>query len=205
MGQTGCRGLGCGGMSDPSAPASQGTGYPTGIDPVAVGAPNVNIDEVHDRLAAGDPDQGSATVVHGDYRLDNCIASAHGEMVAALDWELCTPCDPLADLGQLLVYWPAPGKYTSLGQAPTLVPGFPSRGELQERYAGSTRARPGPTRFLPGVRLLEAGLHSEGRARPLCRRCHRRRWLRLQRLPRFHRLAGKTSPACCGQQTVRGV
>ena len=34
------------------------------------------IDEVHDRLAARIPEQGPATIVHGDYRLDNMILVA---------------------------------------------------------------------------------------------------------------------------------
>jgi aminoglycoside phosphotransferase (APT) family kinase protein len=33
----------------------------------------------------------------------------------------------------------APGEYSALGHPPTLVPGFPSRGELQERYSATTR------------------------------------------------------------------
>ncbi|MBK5221100.1 MAG: phosphotransferase family protein, partial [Thermoleophilia bacterium] len=37
------------------------------------------IDEVHDRLAARIPEQGPATIVHGDYRLDNMILSPSGE------------------------------------------------------------------------------------------------------------------------------
>ena len=31
------------------------------------------VDEVHDALAARVPEQGRATIVHGDYRLDNCL------------------------------------------------------------------------------------------------------------------------------------
>ena len=31
------------------------------------------VDRVHDRLAARIPEQGPATLVHGDYRLDNMI------------------------------------------------------------------------------------------------------------------------------------
>src|SRR5678815_4880337 len=31
------------------------------------------VDEVHDALAARVPEQGPAAIVHGDYRLDNCI------------------------------------------------------------------------------------------------------------------------------------
>ena len=63
------------------------------------------VDEVHDRLAARIPDQGPATIVHGDYRLDNMILSPAGEVAAVVDWELCTLGDPLADVGLLLVYW----------------------------------------------------------------------------------------------------
>jgi aminoglycoside phosphotransferase (APT) family kinase protein len=102
------------------------------------GATNADIDDVHDHLAGRSPPQGAAAVVHGDYRLDNCIVSSAGDMLAVLDWELCTLGDPLADLSHLLVYWPAPGEYSALGHGPTLVPGFPSRGELQARYAATT-------------------------------------------------------------------
>ncbi|HEY3809835.1 MAG TPA: phosphotransferase family protein, partial [Acidimicrobiales bacterium] len=97
-----------------------------------------DIDDLHEQLAAHVPEQGPASVVHGDYRLDNCIVARDGHMLAVLDWELCTLGDPLADLGQLLVYWPAPGEFSALGHAPTLAPGFPTRAELTERYAAAT-------------------------------------------------------------------
>jgi aminoglycoside phosphotransferase (APT) family kinase protein len=94
------------------------------------------IDEVHDRLAAGIPEQGPATIVHGDYRLDNMILTARGEVAAVVDWELCTLGDPLADVGLLMVYWPKTGEEaTSLGQPANLAPGFPDRDELRDRYA----------------------------------------------------------------------
>src|ERR1044072_1189831 len=38
------------------------------------------IDEVHDRLAAAIPEQGPATIVHGDYRPDNIILTEEGEV-----------------------------------------------------------------------------------------------------------------------------
>jgi aminoglycoside phosphotransferase (APT) family kinase protein len=64
------------------------------------GGSNADIDDVHDQLAGRIPQQGAATVVHGDYGLDNCIVSSAGDMLAALDWELCTLGDPLTDLSQ---------------------------------------------------------------------------------------------------------
>jgi aminoglycoside phosphotransferase (APT) family kinase protein len=94
------------------------------------------IDAVHDRLAARIPEQGPATIVHGDYRLDNMILTPRGEVAAVVDWELCTLGDPLADVGLLMVYWPEAGEEgTSLGQPATMAPGFPKREELVARYA----------------------------------------------------------------------
>ncbi|HEY5052564.1 MAG TPA: phosphotransferase family protein, partial [Solirubrobacterales bacterium] len=94
------------------------------------------IDDVHERLAARIPEQGPATIVHGDYRLDNMILSPQGEVAAVVDWELCTLGDPLADLGLLMVYWPDSGAdMIALGQPANLAPGFPSHDELKDRYA----------------------------------------------------------------------
>jgi aminoglycoside phosphotransferase (APT) family kinase protein len=95
------------------------------------------VDEVHDRLAARIPEQGPATIVHGDYRLDNMILTPDASAVAAVvDWELCTLGDPLADVGMLLVYWGAPGDpLMPLMEPATIAPGFPSRDEVRERYA----------------------------------------------------------------------
>lgn len=94
------------------------------------------IDSVHERLAARIPEQGPATIVHGDYRLDNMILTPSGEVAAVVDWELCTLGDPLADVGLLMVYWPEAGEeLVALGQPATLAPGFPRREELKARYA----------------------------------------------------------------------
>jgi len=97
------------------------------------------IDSVHDRLAARIPEQGPATIVHGDYRLDNMILTPSGEVAAVVDWELCTLGDPLADVGLLMVYWPERDEEgeepIALGRPANLAPGFPTREELRERYA----------------------------------------------------------------------
>jgi aminoglycoside phosphotransferase (APT) family kinase protein len=94
------------------------------------------VDQLHARLATAVPTQGPATIVHGDYRLDNCILSPGGEIAAVLDWELCTLGDPLADVGLMLVYWVEADDpiRTGLPTATTLE-GFPSRAELVRHYA----------------------------------------------------------------------
>ncbi|WP_420453302.1 phosphotransferase family protein [Ilumatobacter sp.] len=94
------------------------------------------VDRAHDLLLERIPEQGPATIVHGDYRLDNCMVDDDGEVVAVLDWEICTLGDPLADLGLLQVYWTGPGDGASAwtGSA-TELDGFWDRSELARRYA----------------------------------------------------------------------
>jgi aminoglycoside phosphotransferase (APT) family kinase protein len=95
------------------------------------------VDEVHDELLRRAPEQVGVSLVHGDYRLDNCMVGDDGQVVAVLDWEICTLGDPLADVGLLQVYHTGPddeiGAWTT--SMATTAPGFPNRDELLERYA----------------------------------------------------------------------
>jgi len=94
------------------------------------------VDEVHDALLQRIPEQGAASIVHGDYRLDNCMIGDNGDVVAVLDWEICTLGDPLADVGLLQVYWTGPNDAASAwtGSA-TTAEGFLDRADLARRYA----------------------------------------------------------------------
>lgn len=95
--------------------------------------------EFKDYFLANQPQQVSASVVHGDYYLHNCLFSKEGAVVAVLDWELATLGDPLADLGYTLRAWPESENDPYLEPtAPTAVPGLPLRHELAERYAERT-------------------------------------------------------------------
>jgi aminoglycoside phosphotransferase (APT) family kinase protein len=95
--------------------------------------------ELRHLLEARLPRQQRTSIVHGDYRLDNVVTSDDGEVVAILDWELCTLGDPLADLALLYVFWLEPGEETipSLS-SPTTLEGFASRSTVVERYASLT-------------------------------------------------------------------
>jgi aminoglycoside phosphotransferase (APT) family kinase protein len=94
------------------------------------------IDRVHEALSGRIPEQGPATIVHGDYRLDNMILSPAGAVAAVVDWELCTLGDPLADVGLLMAYWPERGDdIVALGMPANLAPGFPTQAEIAARYA----------------------------------------------------------------------
>lgn len=94
-----------------------------------------DVTEAHERLLADIPQQGAPAIVHGDYRLDNCMVDDRGEVIAVLDWEICTLGDPLADLGLMMVYWAQEGdRYATLPGAATTLEGFPSRAELVDAY-----------------------------------------------------------------------
>jgi aminoglycoside phosphotransferase (APT) family kinase protein len=95
------------------------------------------VDRAHDLLAARIPPQREATVVHGDFRLGNCIVNEQGEIQAVLDWEICTLGDPLADIGYVLASWPeTPEEAAPFPESPSIAAGFPGRKELLGRYAG---------------------------------------------------------------------
>jgi len=97
------------------------------------------IDEVHALLAERIPEQHAVAIAHGDYRFGNCLVDpASGRVTAVLDWELCTLGDPLADVAYQAIYWTDPGDRPRIENDPTPAPGFPTYGEVLERYAART-------------------------------------------------------------------
>jgi len=92
-----------------------------------------------DRLRAAVPPPRELTLVHGDMHLRNIVVSAtHGEILAALDWELATLGDPIADLGTTLAYWPENGETILPEFRALLLTGCPRRADLVERYCLTT-------------------------------------------------------------------
>jgi aminoglycoside phosphotransferase (APT) family kinase protein len=98
-----------------------------------------------DALADTVPATQRHTIVHGDYRIDNCLfdAADPGRIRAVLDWELSTLGDPLADLGLLLVYWHQADEHPMWRAAqylpsPTGLPGFLRRNEVARAYAAGS-------------------------------------------------------------------
>jgi aminoglycoside phosphotransferase (APT) family kinase protein len=122
------------------------------------------VDEVHERLSARIPEQGPATVVHGDYRLDNMIlAPGSTDVAAVVDWELCTLGDPLADVGLLLVYWSEPGdEFMPLFAPATIKPGFPSREDVKRRYAETSGRDLGEIDFFVALGYWKLAIILEG-------------------------------------------
>lgn len=90
----------------------------------------------HAWLEANLPASPPATIVHGDYKLDNVMFDPGTRLVAILDWEMAAIGDPLADLGWMLSFWQSDGAVDLAGA--TNAPGFTPRDELIARYEERT-------------------------------------------------------------------
>ena len=130
------------------------------------------VGQVHDLLAAGMPESGTSTLVHGDYRLGNVILApgAPARIAALVDWELATVGDPLADLGYLLATWSetgSPGTVLELSPV-TRRRGWPTTAELAERYALKTGRELGALDWYRALALWKGAVFCEAiRARHL--------------------------------------
>lgn len=131
--------------------------------------PLPGIDELRDALGASVPEGANAgRIVHGDYRLDNLLATVDPVAVrAVLDWEMATLGDPLADLGLLLTYWDVLGD-SDHGESNPVADGigpragFPTGAELIERYAGRSDVDVGPLHWHVALGCFKLAVICEG-------------------------------------------
>ena len=94
-------------------------------------------------LAAHQPDDVGACVIHNDWRFDNLVLDAADPMtvVAVLDWEMATVGDPLMELGSALAYWVQSdddATFRSMRRQPTHLPGMLGRDDVVALYAERT-------------------------------------------------------------------
>ena len=99
------------------------------------------MDELVEHLESNVPASDEATIVHGDFRLDNLLVDADDQVTAVLDWEMSTLGDPLTDVAVLLAYQqlaevapPSRDGAAMITDAP-LAPGHLSREQVLARYA----------------------------------------------------------------------
>ncbi|KWX57517.1 phosphotransferase family protein [Mycobacterium sp. NAZ190054] len=90
-------------------------------------------------LESDEPAESKPVLLHGDYKLENLICTAGGDVTAILDWELAAVGDPMADLGWLLAWWAEPGDPGRWIVPPaSTAGGFPRRRDVAEVYAQRT-------------------------------------------------------------------
>jgi len=123
------------------------------------------LDELHRRLARSTPPESGASIVHGDYRMDNVILdhAEVGTILAIVDWEMAALGDPLADLGLTLVYWdPVCAPVLGVRHAPTANPGFPTGAWLAARYAERSGRDVSALAFYQALGYLKLAVIAEG-------------------------------------------
>jgi aminoglycoside phosphotransferase (APT) family kinase protein len=109
------------------------------------------VDELATWMHSRKPIEQKPTLLHCDFKLDNCILDPISlQPVAVIDWDMGTHGDPLFDLATMISYWAEPNDppcMQKLAQMPTARTGFASRREVIERYTA-----------LSGVRMDSFGL-----------------------------------------------
>jgi aminoglycoside phosphotransferase (APT) family kinase protein len=93
-------------------------------------------------LAQHQPGESGAAIIHNDYKYDNVVLAPDDltQLVAVLDWEMCTIGDPLLDLGTTLGYWIEPDDPQPLQKmfGLTTLPGNLDRRQLVEEYQAAS-------------------------------------------------------------------
>lgn len=96
--------------------------------------------------AALPPDDGRIALVHGDFRIDNLLWGADGELLAVVDWELSTLGHPLADLGYFCMALRLPRNPVLPGLAGVdrAALGIPAEDAVVDDFAETTGLDPRP-------------------------------------------------------------
>ncbi len=121
------------------------------------------VQRVGDWLERHRPAHFSPGIVHGDYHLANVMFRNDGpELAAIVDWELATIGDPLIDLGWLLGTWPSADGVSPVGLVAHPWAGFPSAGELVDRYARGSARDLSNLRWYAVLACYKLGILQEG-------------------------------------------
>ena len=83
------------------------------------------------------PTRSAASIVHGDYRVDNTILDAEdpSSVAAVVDWEMSTLGDPLTDVALMCVYRQPVFDAVLGADAAWTSDRYPSAADLVQQYA----------------------------------------------------------------------
>ena len=94
------------------------------------------MDALIDWLPAHLPPEGTPSIVHGDYRMDNLVFhKTEPRVIGVLDWELSTIGDPLADFAYHAMSWRIdPAIYQGLAGVDVAALGIPDEADYVAQY-----------------------------------------------------------------------
>lgn len=123
-----------------------------------------DIDALHAKLAESCPPESGASIVHGDYRIDNTIVDPDdpAHVRAVVDWEMATLGDPLADLGLHLVYSDPVFTPVLAGSAASTSTKLPSPDAVAHRYAEVSGRDLSRFEFYLGLGYFKIAVVAEG-------------------------------------------
>lgn len=126
--------------------------------------PLPDLDTLHARLAEACPPESAASIVHGDFRIDNAILDPAdpGGVRALVDREMATLGDPLADLGLHLAYADPAFDPVLGGSAASTSPRIPAADELVARYAAASGRDVSGLGFHLALGYFKAAVIAEG-------------------------------------------
>ncbi len=108
-------------------------------------------------------DRSVLGIVHGDYRLDNCLVGADDEIHAVVDWEMATLGDTRTDLALMMVYdqlsAQAGGDIVS---DVAKAEGYPTNDQQLARYAETSGREPGDMGFHLALAYFKLAVILEG-------------------------------------------
>lgn len=119
---------------------------------------------LHAALVEAVPAESAASIVHGDYRIDNTILDATdpGRVRAVVDWELSTLGDPLTDAALMCVYRTPVFDLVLGSRAAWTSDRMPAADALAQAYATASGRDLGDWGFYLALANFKLGVIGEG-------------------------------------------
>ena len=116
-----------------------------------------------ERAPAVGEDSSAHGIVHGDYRLDNCLVGDDDRIHAVVDWEMATLGDTRTDLALMLVYETL--GHSDAGELVSDVAqadGYPDNAGQLASYAAASGREPGDMGFHMALAYFKLAVILEG-------------------------------------------